>query len=644
MFYQASIHIFRKNKNSNKLFNKIFFFKTLQYGFYLFLVQNKNTSMNIIEKIIASHTNKKSVAPGDIADIGIDARVARDFGGPNVVKNLEDYGLDVDDTSKTFFTFDTNPTGSDQKYAVNQQIVRSFARKHGIKVFDIDNGIGTHTLISEGLAWPGSTAVTTDSHANILGAIGAFGQGMGDKDISAAFHKGKVWFKVPESVKITLTGKRPENVSAKDIVLNLLSKFGANTLLSKSVEFYGEEVDKLTLDERITIASMGTEMGVIILLFPPNDAVMEYCENAAGRKLEKIMADNDAVYAEKHDINISTFVPMVSRPGKPHDTVDIETQKNVRIDSGFIGSCTNGRMEDMRAAANILKGRKVASHVVLKIVPATDEIWQQCLEEGIIKTFKEAGVLFSNAGCAGCAAGQVGQNGPGEVTISTGNRNFPGKQGKGKVYLASPASVASSAIAGYITTENDIPNEPPVFDFIERDERIENAIVHEKDDDKPGVVEGRIWVIKEDDIDTDMIFHNRYLQITDPAEMGQYIFDNLAGYEDFAKKSQPGDIVIVGKNFGAGSSRQQAVDGFKTLGVQAIIAESFGAIYERNAINAAFPILTYSTLDKINVETGDTIRVNFETGEVLNVSKDKSTNIDPFSEVQLEIYKNDGLF
>jgi len=600
--------------------------------------------MNIIEKIIAAHSDKNVVAPGQIVDIGIDARVARDFGGPNVVKNLEEHGLDIDDTSKTFFTFDTNPTGSDQKYAVNQQIVRTFARKNGIKVFDIDNGIGTHTLISEGLAWPGSTAVTTDSHANILGAIGAFGQGMGDKDISAAFHKGKVWFKVPESVKINIVGKRPKNVSAKDIVLNLLHHFGANSLLGMSVEFYGDAVDSLTLDERITIASMGTEMGVIILLFPPNDEVMQYCEKSAGRKLEKIAADADANYSEEHEIDISTFVPMVSLPGKPHDTVDIKTQNKVRIDSGFIGSCTNGRMEDMRAAADILKGRKVAPGVVLKIVPATDDIWQECLDEGIIKIFKNAGVLFSNAGCAGCAAGQVGQNGPGEITISTGNRNFPGKQGKGSVYLASPASVAASAIAGYITTENNIPNEPPVFDYEDLDERIAKAVKQDNNIKKTTEIEGRVWFIKEDDIDTDMIFHNRYLQITDPAEMGQYIFDNLAGYEDFAKKSKPGDIVVTGKNFGAGSSRQQAVDGFKTLGIQAIIAESFGAIYERNAINAPFPILTYNTFDSIKLEDGDILNINFETGDAVNKTKNLSTKINPFSEVQLEIYKNDGLF
>ena len=177
--------------------------------------------MNIIEKIIAAHAHKVSVKPGDIVNIDMDARIARDFGGPNVVKHIENLGLTIDDPSKTFFTFDTNPTGSDQKYAASQQIIRLFARKRGIKVFDINNGIGTHTLIREGLAWPGSTAVTTDSHANILGAVGAFGQGMGDKDVAAAVHQGKVWFKVPRSAKLTLTGKIPSNVTAKDIVLNL---------------------------------------------------------------------------------------------------------------------------------------------------------------------------------------------------------------------------------------------------------------------------------------------------------------------------------------------------------------------------------------------------------------------------------------
>lgn len=601
--------------------------------------------MNLIEKIIANHSKFDMVKPGDIVDIEIDARAARDFGGPNVVKNMEDNNLEIDDPSKTFFTFDTNPTGSDQKYAVNQQIVRVWARKNGVKVFDIDNGIGTHTMIDNGIVFPGATAVTTDSHANILGAIGAFGQGMGDQDIAAAFNKGKVWFKVPESVKLVFRGALPANVTPKDFVLNLLGIFGANQLLGYSVELYGECIDQMSLSDRITIASMGTEMGVIILLFPPNEQIMEFAEKAAGRKLEKPEADANATYKEVHEIDVTSFKTMVSLPGAPHDTVSIPINQKIKIDSAFVGSCTNGRMDDMRAVAKVLKGRKVAPGVVLKIVPSTDDVWQECMKEGLFNIFKEAGAMISNAGCAGCAAGQVGQNGPGEITISTGNRNFPGKQGKGSVYLASPAAVAASAVAGYITDPDHIPSEPMVFSPEEKLERMEKAIEADKtNEEKATTIEGRVWYIKEDNIDTDMIFHNRYLAITDINEMGQYTFDNLKGYEDFSKKAKAGDIVVVAKNFGSGSSRQQAVDCFKSLGIQAVLAESFGAIYERNAINAAFPIMTYKNIADLELEDGDQLRANFGNGVIENISKGNSIQGEAFSEVQLEIYQKGGLF
>ncbi len=598
----------------------------------------------IIEKILASHSDQSDVKPGDIVDIEIDVKAARDFGGANVVKNIRDNNLSIVDPATTFFTFDTNPTGSDQKYAVNQHIIRQFAREYGIKVYDIDNGIGTHTMIHEGLVYSGRTAVTTDSHANILGAVGAFGQGMGDKDIAAAFANGTVWFKTPASVKLTFTGERPENVSAKDIVLNLLEKFGANKLLGYSVEFYGKAIDELSLDERITIASMGTEMGAITLLFPPNQEILNYSETRSGKKIEPVLADDDAQYTEEHTIDISKFKPKVSIPGAPHDTKDISALEKVKIDSAFLGSCTNGRIEDLRTAAAILKGRQVAPGVVLKIVPATNEIWQQALDEGIIQIFKNAGALISNAGCAGCAAGQVGQNGPGEVTISTGNRNFPGKQGKGEVYLASPAVVAATAVAGYITTPDNIPDEPLLFDTNYAPTGQTKTQKEKQAEDRKTVVEGRAWFIEKDNIDTDMIFHNRYLSITDLDEMGQYTFDNLEGYEKFASQSEPGDIVVTGKNFGSGSSRQQAVDCFKALGVQAIVAESFGAIYERNAINAAMPIMQYENLDELKLETGDRIKVNFETGEFENLTKNTKTQIKPFSDVQMEIYQRGGLF
>jgi len=600
--------------------------------------------LTIIEKIIASHSKKENPQPGDILDVAIDARVARDFGGANVVKNLEDHDLNIKDPEKTFFTFDCNPTGSDQKYAVNQHVCRIFARKNGVKVYDIDQGIGTHILIEKGLVYPGSTAVSTDSHANILGAVGAFGQGMGDKDIAAAWSNGKVWFKVPGSVKIILQGKFPQNITAKDIVLNLLAHFGANKLLGYSVEIHGDAIEELGLDDRITISSMATEMGAIIIFFPPNKMVQQYCESRSGKKITPVLPDKDANYKEIYTLNVESFSRKVSRPGKPHDAVNFEELEQIKIDSAFIGSCTNGRIEDMREAARVLKDRKVAPGVILKIVPSTDLVWQRCLDEGLIEIFKEAGALLSNAGCAGCAAGQVGQNGPGEVTISTGNRNFPGKQGKGEVYLASPANTAASAVAGFITTADKIPGQAMEFRYESLTEKKNRNDKREDKQLKNVKLSGNAWYIKEDNIDTDMIFHNRYLTITDMKEMGKYTFDNLPGYEDFAKQASKGEIIFTGKNFGSGSSRQQAVDCFTSLGIQAIVAESFGAIYERNAINAAFPILICKSIDKLNIDKGDKVTVNLETGEITNDSKNKKTMAEKFSEVQMDIYKNGGLF
>ncbi|MCF7919065.1 MAG: 3-isopropylmalate dehydratase large subunit [Candidatus Cloacimonetes bacterium] len=600
--------------------------------------------LTLLEKILVNHSNKSTVKPGEIVDIFIDARVARDFGGANVVKNMRNNNLTLADPKLTMFTFDCNPGGSDQKYAVNQQICRVYARENSLKVYDINSGIGTHILMDEGLAYSGSTAVSTDSHANILGAVGAFGQGMGDQDIAAAWANGKVWFKVPASIKITLNGRRPVNVSAKDIALNLLAEFGANSLLGYSVEIYGTDVDKLTLDERITISSMATEMGCIAILFTPSAEIMKFSEKMSGKKLELVQADADAVYEKELELDFGSFSPRAARPGKPHDTIPVTELDKIKIDSAFIGSCTNGRIEDLRAAAAILKGRKVAPGVVLKIVPATDEVWNIALAEGLIKIFKDAEALVGNAGCAGCAAGQIGQNGEGEITISTGNRNFPGKQGKGSVYLAAPATVAASAVAGYITTPDRIPEIPAIFTAPEHKEGLAVAKKEKKCVDKPTMVEGRVWFIKEDNIDTDMIFHNRYLTITDLAEMGQYTFDNLAGYNDFAKKAKTGDIVVVQKNFGSGSSRQQAVDCFKSLGIQAILAESYGSIYERNAINAAFPIITYKDIRPLELSDGDVINVDFISGIVKNLRNGKTIQAEPFSEVQMEIYHKNGIF
>jgi len=596
----------------------------------------------IIEKIIGSHANT-SVKVGEIVDVTIDARVARDFGGANVVKNIRDHRLGIADPAKTFFTFDCNPGGSDQKYTMNQHLCRVFARANNIHVYDINVGIGTHIAIDEGLVVPGGTLVSTDSHANILGAIGAFGQGMGDQDIAAAWANGKVWFKIPPTIKVILKGVPGPLATAKDITLAILKVTGANGLLGYASEIYGDFVEQIGLAGRITIASMNTEMGGIIMFFPPNQEVIDFCSKASGKQAQPVYADPDAHYEAEIVVDIDGLAPLISRPGHPEDVTDVCGLTETKIDSGFIGSCTNGRYEDMVEAARILNGRIVAPGVVLKIVPATDAVWKKCLNDGIIDIFKQAGALVGNAGCAGCANGQIGQSGEGEIVVSTGNRNFAGKQGKGQVYLASPATVAASAIAGYITTAQQIPERPKPFKIgsmkteLKTDEKKPAPIKQ-----KETIITGNVWVIRKDNIDTDMIFHNRYLAITDIKQMGQYTFDNLQGWEDFAKKAQRGDIVVTAKNFGAGSSRQQAVDCFVGLGISLIIAKSFGSIYERNAINAGMPILVADLADT-KIEIGHEIKVDLKSGKIENLTTGETVLGQPFSDVQLEIYHKGGL-
>ncbi len=427
----------------------------------------------------------------------------------------------------------------------------------------------------------------------------------------------------------------------------MLKQFGANGLLGCAAEVYGPWVDALDLAGRITVASLATEMGAIILFFPPNDDVISHCRTATGRDdWQPVYADPGAAYARTETVDLSDLGPMVARPGHPEDVVELDEVRGRKIDSVFIGSCTNGRYEDLEEAAKILKGRRVARGVVLKVVPTTDAMWRRAMKEGLFDVFKDAGALISNAGCGGCAAGQVGQNGPGEVTVSTGNRNFAGKQGKGEVYLASPAVAAASAVAGVLTDPGHMPAVQAVREPAKTPLRVVPAAekgrpVPIRTEKKPTVLEGRVWVIEKDNIDTDMIFHNRHLAITRLEEMGEHAFGNLAGWEDFSKKARPGDIVVTGANFGAGSSRQQAVDCFKALGIGAIVARSFGAIYERNAINAGFPIVA-SDLIETGIEDGEVVTLDLMKGEIRRADG-SVVPAQPWPDVQASAYHRGGL-
>ncbi len=408
----------------------------------------------LIEKIMSSHGGGDCRA-GDMVWIDIDNRTARDFAGASVVANLETYGGEtpVDDPGKTFFTFDCNVPANTIPYADNQQRIRNFAGKHGLKVYDVDAGIGSHVVIEEKYGRPGTTTVGTDSHLNIMGSVGAFGQGMGDVDIAFAFKTGRVWFEVPPSVKVTLNGIPAEGTEAKDVALAMLGRFSSHELLGKSVEVYGPWADGASLADCITLSSLATEMGAIIALIPPNGNVLDYF---GMDRDEAVYADGDAVYEKEYTLNIEGLTPMIASPPSPTNVSPVFEMADVKVDGVFIGSCTNGTYDDISYAAELLRGRRVAPGVMLKVVPATRKTWSRLLDEGLLKIIFDAGGILSNAGCGGCASGQIGMTGEGEVQVSTSNRNFKGKQGRGSTYLSGIGTAVASSVLGRIASVHEL--------------------------------------------------------------------------------------------------------------------------------------------------------------------------------------------
>ncbi|MCR4391937.1 MAG: aconitase/3-isopropylmalate dehydratase large subunit family protein [Candidatus Acetothermia bacterium] len=407
----------------------------------------------VIEKILAAHS-RDEVAPGKIIWLGIDVRTARDFAGASVVKNFRKAfpGAKADDPKKTFFTFDCNAPANTIAYAQNQQVCRVFAREQGIRVYDVDWGIGSHVLLEEGLALPGTTTVGTDSHLNVLGAVGAFGQGMGDVDIAYVFRTGRTWFEVPPTMKVVLHGRYGFPTTAKDLTLALVGRLGARGALGRAVEVTGSAADALDLAGRITLASMATEMGAIIAFLPPSDEVMEFVRALGRDDVAYPVPDPDAAYEETVELDVTGLRPKISAPPNPENVHDVADLEGEPVHTIVVGSCTNGRYEDIRLVAEILKGKRVAPGVVLKVSPATRRAWGRLLKEGWLEVLYDAGAVVSHPACAGCAEGQIGMTGEGEVQLSTGNRNFPGKQGKGPTYLCSPATAAASALTGTITS------------------------------------------------------------------------------------------------------------------------------------------------------------------------------------------------
>lgn len=410
----------------------------------------------IIEKIIARSTGREIVSPNERVWVDVDLAVIRDFGGPNVILDYEkDFGdQKVYDPDKIAITFDLHVPAKDEKVAQNQKICRDFAKKQGIRnLFDVGSGIGQHVLLENGLVNAGDVIVGTDSHMNLLGCVNSFSSGVGTTDIVAAWARGKLWFKVPRTIKISLEGNLEKPTSAKDVILHILKNVGCEGALYRSVEICGPTLENMSLSERITLTSMVTEMSGKAAFTPPHRKVMDFLERRTKKEQDAIFPDEDAQYMEEFEFEVANLEPQIACPDSPDNVKPVSEVEGTPIDEVFVGSCTNGRYEDLYEAAQILKKKKVADGVRLIVLPSTAEVARAALDNGLYQIFFEAGAVVPNPSCGLCTTGHHGILAPGEVLVSTSNRNFPGKVGKGgKVYLASPATAAASSIKGEITS------------------------------------------------------------------------------------------------------------------------------------------------------------------------------------------------
>lgn len=414
--------------------------------------------MTMTQKILADHAGLEKVEAGQLIEAELDLVLGNDITSPVAIHEMEKMKAEgVFHKDKIALVMDHFIPNKDIKSAENCKCVREFAARHEItNYFDVGEMGIEHALLPEsGLTVAGDAIIGADSHTCTYGALGAFSTGVGSTDMAAAMVTGKAWFKVPSAIRINLMGKPSKWVSGKDVILHLIGKIGVDGALYKSLEFTGEGVKNLTMDDRFTIANMAIEAGAKNGIFPVDEKTEEYMKAHSKRPYKRYEPDDDAVYDEEYTIDLSVLRPTVAFPHLPSNTKTIdEIQEEVVVDQAVIGSCTNGRIDDLRCAAKILENRKVKKGVRCIIIPATQKIYLQALEEGLLKIFIEAGAVVSTPTCGPCLGGYMGILAEGERCISTTNRNFVGRMGhvKSEIYLASPAIAAASAVMGKISS------------------------------------------------------------------------------------------------------------------------------------------------------------------------------------------------
>ena len=418
-------------------------------------------AMTMTQKILAKHAGLNTVTAGQLIEAQVDLTLANDITGPVAIREMEKAGFDkVFDRTKIALVMDHFAPNKDIKSAQQCLECREFAKKYDIvNFYDVGEMGVEHALLPEkGLTAPGELIIGADSHTCTYGALGAFSTGVGSTDLAAGMATGMAWFKVPSAIRFVLKGKKAPWISGKDVILHIIGMIGVDGALYKSMEFTGDGVAELSMDDRFTICNMAIEADAKNGIFPVDDKTMAYIKGRVHRDVTVFEADPDAEYEKTYEIDLSTLRPTVACPHLPENTKTVDELGHIEIQQAVIGSCTNGRIEDMRIAASILKGRHVAHGVRTIVIPATQEVYLQCIEEGLAKIFIQAGAIVSTPTCGPCLGGHMGILAQNERAISTTNRNFVGRMGHitSEIYLASPAVAAASAVMGYICAPEDV--------------------------------------------------------------------------------------------------------------------------------------------------------------------------------------------
>lgn len=413
------------------------------------------------EKILAKHAGIDVVKPGQLINCKLDMVLANDVTAPPAIKEFEKIGKPVFDNTKIALVPDHFTPNKDIKSAGLAKIVRDFAHKHNIvNYFEIGRVGIEHVILPEkGIVAPGMVTIGADSHTCTYGALGGFSTGVGSTDLGVALATGEAWFKVPETIKVNITGKKPKYICGKDVMLTLIGMIGVDGALYKALEFAGEGVKELNMTDRLTIANMAIEAGAKNGIFPVDEETLNYIKDRVTKPYEIVEADSDATYCQTVEINLSELKPVVAFPHLPENTHSVESIKEpITIDQVVIGSCTNGRLEDLAIAASILKGHKVHPNVRCIIIPGSQQVYLDAIHNGYVDTFIEAGAAVSTPTCGPCLGAHMGIMTAGERCVSTTNRNFRGRMGHvdSEVYLASPYVAAASAILGKIATPEEV--------------------------------------------------------------------------------------------------------------------------------------------------------------------------------------------